>query len=203
MKKFFCILILAALSLLLSCNDVGYCNVEGNVYEEGSNIPIHNVYVRINKYSKTNSSYPFKEATTDKNGHYKIKYFKASGNSTIYIDIISGEHISLINKPVNLKNANISAYLTPYGYIRFRVKNNSAKNVTVYANMDLPGNFVPAMQSLANSDITFDHTQKVILNKYNKLQWSYYYSNSSSPITKDSVIITNKFDTLIYQIQIN
>lgn len=203
MKKLFCILILAAFSFLLSCNDAGYCNVEGNVYEEGSNIPIHNVYVRINKSSKTNSSYPFKEATTDENGHYKIKYFKGSGNSTIYIDIISGEHISLINKPVNLKNANISAYLTPYGYVRFRVKNNSTKNVTVYANMELQSGYLPVMQSPANSDITFNNTQKVIINKYGRLAWYYSYGNSYSIPINDSVLVTNKFDTLIYQIQIN
>lgn len=201
MKKLLCILLLAGLSFLLSCEGAGYCNLEGNVYEEGSNIPIHNVYVRINKYNRS----PFKEATTDKNGHFKIKYFKSAGNAKISLDIISGEHISLLNKPVTSKNANISAYLTPYGWVRFRVKNNTSTNMTVYASMPEQQTYVPAMSSPANSDLTFSATQRVIINKYRKFSWYYYQTSPNTYLGtfNDSVLVTNKWDTLTYLIQLN
>ncbi len=202
MKKLLCILLLFGLSIILSCNGAGYCHVEGNVFEEGSNIPIHNVYVRINKHNRS----PFKEATTDENGHFKITYFKNS-DYKISLDIISGEHISRFNIPVDSKNANISAFLTPYGFVKYRVKNNSANAVTVYVHMPLQDSYdyAPPMVVPAFNDITFDKKYRVLLNKYTKFSWYYYLNNPSTYMGgyNDSVIVTNKFNILTHTLQIN
>ena len=53
-----------------------------------------------------------------------------------YLDVISGEHVSVIGKNIADKKANVTIFLTPYGYLKVRVKNNLSNNASVYVSVN-------------------------------------------------------------------
>jgi hypothetical protein len=205
MKKLIFAIITLLLSLFQFCVKRGSATIQGDVFEEGTNVPIPNAYVRMNKHSNIYSVDPITSATTDKNGHFKMRYFKGAIDYNYFLDVISGEHKSLFNKQIEDKVAHVTVILTPYAYIRFRVKNNLSYSVRVHADIIYDNRNSFDKYITGNSDITFTETFKAKMNGNTFINWYFNnsYNNTTYNTVYDSVMITNKFDTLTYLIELN
>ena len=201
MKYYYYIIII---SILFSCKKTGSAVLEGTVYEEGSGVPIPNAYIRVKKTFKNTEGILVDEATTDRNGRYKIRFHKGSLSSSFYLDVISGEHVSNYNYKIENRKTSVTTYLSAYAYCKVRVKNNLSNDTYITFGLDkLPGGYWSVK---ANSDSVYQQRFRLEAFKKTQLKWNYYWyfpSAYNSPFVIDSILITNKFDTLIYFIQIN
>ncbi len=193
--------------LLLSCEKDGVATVEGYVYEYGTNVPIPNVYVRINRYSKVLSFSPFRSGTSDHNGYYKIKYFNNYFGAKYYLDVISGEHVSEMSLSINQRKSNFITYLHAYTHYKIRIKNNLPYNVRVFANLGIESYYTYPTQFYVgpNRDTLCPTLFKTKANIIQPISW--YYSattgTTTSAVFYDSIPATSKFDTITHLIQVN
>ena len=199
---FYIILVLISL-LTLSCKKNGSAILEGTVYEEGSNVPIGNAYVRIFKVlTKVGGLRLVADGTTDENGHYVMKYFRSPLAAGYTMDVISGEHISILGQPIDLRKSNFKHILTPYAWIKVRIKSNLPKDAVINVTV---GKYQTNNYIKTNADSLYFYAYKTVTNKPTEIKWSYYLPANNQPITygSDTVLISNKFDTLIYTILVN
>jgi hypothetical protein len=207
LKKTLSIIILSCLVLMLSCDKNGFGTVEGYVYEYGTNVPIPNVYVRINKYSNVISTSPYRSGTSNKHGYYKIKYFNNYFGAKYYLDVISGEHKSEFHISFDQRKSNIITYLHAYSHYKMRIKNNLPYAVKVSAHLGIEKyySYSTSFYVGANRDTICPALFKTNANVVHPISWYYgaTASTTTSVVFHDSIPAASKFDTITHLIQVN
>lgn len=162
----------------------------------------------MNRYSSVLSFSPFRSATSDHNGYYKIKYFNNYFGARYYLDVISGEHLSELGMSINQRKSNFITYLHAYTHYKMRIKNNLPYNVKVIANL---GNKAYSYSNPnyffvgANRDTICPALFKTNANLVHPISWYYgaTASTTTSVVFYDSIPASSKFDTITHLIQVN
>jgi hypothetical protein len=183
-----------------ACSKTGFAVVEGNVYEEGTNVPIHNVYVRLNKNGSIRDISPYSETTTDGTGGFKIRYGRGV-KARYTLNIISSEHESAFYQ-IDDQHTKLTFFLKPYVYFRYRVKNNLSVPITVSAEVKPPWAYSMMAHIPPNKDTTLSKPYRLRINYATPIYWNYQVGTSVFYKTS-SVLNSNKFDTLAHLLEVN